>query len=312
MSDLRTHAAEITEQFSDHIDVDSDEVEAQLETLVNDYSVPVDEARRSVTSSYLDEAGMDRDEFTGGGGAGDNATVQVGDIDEDEQWIDVRATVAELFESDSDAISQAGLLGDESGTTRFVAFETSDLPLLEAGQSYELTNLVTDEYQGRYSVKLNKTTDITELDADIEVGDDEETVSGALVDVQSGSGLIKRCPEDECTRVLQNGRCNEHGQVDGDFDLRIKGVLDDGGTVTKVIFDEEATENLTGIGLEEAKQMARDALDTAVVADEMSKEIVGRYYEVTGPRYKGFLLANQVSEVGAIDPEAALIKARSM
>jgi Single-stranded DNA-binding replication protein A (RPA), large (70 kD) subunit and related ssDNA-binding proteins len=312
MSDLRTHAAEITEQFSDHIDVDSDEVEAQLETLVNDYSVPVDEARRSVTSSYLDEAGMDRDEFTGGGGAGDNATVQVGDIDEDEQWIDVRATVAELFESDSDAISQAGLLGDESGTTRFVAFETSDLPLLEAGQSYELTNLVTDEYQGRYSVKLNKTTDITELDADIEVGDDEETVSGALVDVQSGSGLIKRCPEEECTRVLQNGRCNEHGQVDGDFDLRIKGVLDDGGTVTKVIFDEDATENLTGIGLEEAKQMARDALDTAVVAEEMSEEIVGRYYEVTGPRYRGFLLANQVSEVGAIDPEAALIKARSM
>ncbi|ERH03243.1 MAG: hypothetical protein J07HR59_00353 [Halorubrum sp. J07HR59] len=312
MSDLRTHAAEITEQFSDHIDVDSDEVEAQLETLVNDYSVPVDEARRSVTSSYLDEAGMDRDEFTGGGGADDNATVQVGDIDEDEQWIDVRATVAELFESDSDAISQAGLLGDESGTTRFVAFETSDLPLLEAGQSYELTNLVTDEYEGRYSVKLNKTTDITELDTDIEVGDDEETVSGALVDVQSGSGLIKRCPEDECTRVLQNGRCNEHGQVDGDFDLRIKGVLDDGGTVTKVIFDEDATENLTGIGLEEAKQMARDALDTAVVADEMSEEIVGRYYEVTGPRYRGFLLANQVSEVGAIDPEAALIKARSM
>jgi Single-stranded DNA-binding replication protein A (RPA), large (70 kD) subunit and related ssDNA-binding proteins len=312
MSDLRTHAAEITEQFSDHIDVDSDEVEAQLETLVNDYSVPVNEARRSVTSSYLDEAGMDRDEFAGGGGAGGNATVSVGDIDEDEQWVDVRATVAELFESDSDAVSQVGLLGDESGTTKFVAFETSDLPLLDAGQSYELTNLVTDEYEGQYSVKLNKTTDITELDTDIEVGDDEETVSGALVDVQSGSGLIKRCPEEECTRVLQNGRCNEHGQVDGDFDLRIKGVLDDGGTVTKVIFDEDATENLTGIGLEEAKQMARDALDTAVVAEEMSEEIVGRYYEVTGPRYRGFLLANQVSEVGAIDPEAALIKARSM
>lgn len=308
MTDLRNHAAEITEQLSGHIEVDRDEVEDQLENLVTEYRVPTEEARRSVVNSYLDEAGMDRDEFAGSG----DGRVLVGDIDKDEEWVDLRAKLIELWDSDSEAVSQVGLLGDESGTIKFVAFETSDLPLLEEEQNYELTNIVTDEYQGQYSVKLNRTTDITEIDAEIEVGDDAETVSGALVDMQSGSGLIKRCPEEDCTRVLQNGRCSEHGKVDGEFDLRIKGVLDDGATVTEVIFDEEATKNLTGIDLAEAKQMAKDALDTSVVAEEMSGEIQGLYYEVTGPRLGRYVLANEVSEVGQVDPEETLIKARSM
>ncbi len=308
MTDLQTHAAEIAEQLSGHVEVDHDEVENKLENLVSEYRVPTEEARRSVVNSYLDQAGMDRDEFTGSG----DGRVLVSDIDKDEEWVDVRGKLVELWEPNSEAISQVGLFGDESGTIKFVAFETSDLPLLEEGQNYELTNLVTDEYQGQYSVKLNRTTDITEIDADIKVGDDAETVSGALVDMQSGSGLIKRCPEEDCTYVLQNGRCSEHGQVEGEFDLRIKGVLDDGTTVTELIFDEEATENLTGIGLDEAKQMARDALDTSVVAEEMSGEIQGHYYEVTGPQLGRYVLADEVTEVGQVDPEDALIRARSM
>jgi len=308
MTDLQDHAAEIAEQFSDHLDVTEDEVEEKLENLVDEYRVPVDEARRSVTSSYLDDAGLDRDEL----GGGDAEQVEANAIDEDEQWVDLRVEVVDLWEPGSDSIAQVGLLGDESGTIKFVAFETSDLPLLDEGQAYELSNVVTDEYQGRYSVKLNRTTTITEIDADIEVGDNAETVEGALVDIQSGSGLIKRCPEEDCTRVLQNGRCSEHGQVEGEFDLRIKGVLDDGAEVHEVIFDKEATEGLTGMSLAEAKEMAMDALDTEVVAEEMAETILGRYYEVSGPTLGRYVLADDVERLGTVDTEAALIKARSI
>ena len=190
--------------------------------------------------------------------------------------------------------------------------ETSDLSELTEGESYALGNVVTDEYQGDYSVKLNRTTSITELGEDIEVGDDDVTVEGALVDIQSGSGLIKRCPEEGCTRVLQNGRCNEHGEGDGEFDLRIKGVLDDGEAVNEVIFDQEATENLTGIGLEEAKQMAMDALDTTVVADEMAEGVLGRCYRVTGPTLGRYVLVNEMETPGGVDHESTLIRARSI
>ncbi|ELZ75439.1 replication factor A [Haloferax larsenii] len=311
MTDLRTHAAEIAEQFSDHLDVSVDDVEERLESLVNEYRVPVDEARRSVVNSYLDEADIDRDEL--GGGAGGNEETLLNDIDEDEQWVDVRAKVVELWEPRSEAIAQVGLLGDDSGRMKFVSFTTSELPELEEGKSYALGNVVTDEYQGNFSVKLNRTTSITELDEDIEVGDDSTSVEGALVDIQSGSGLIKRCPEEGCTRVLQNGRCSEHGNVEGEFDLRIKAVLDDGNEVHEVIFNREMTEELTGIELDEAKQMAMDALDTTIVEEEMRDDLVGVYYRVTGPTLGRYVLANEVERLSEpADVEELLIKARSM
>ncbi|MDQ2073877.1 replication factor A [Haloarcula sp. NS06] len=311
-SDLRTHATEIHEQFSDQLEIDVDDVVERLDTLVNDYQVPISEARRSVVNTYLDEAGMDRDQLGGGDGGG-NEQVNVADVDAPEEWVDVRATVVELWEPRADAVAQVGLLGDETGTIKFTKWSKSDLPSLEEGKSYALRNVVTDEYQGRFSVKLNRTTTIEELDEAIEVGDDSVEADGALVDIQSGSGLIKRCPEDDCTRVLQNGRCSEHGEVEGEFDLRIKGVLDDGEEVTEVIFDEDATEELTGIALEEAKEMAMDALDTTVVADEMRQKILGRYYRVQGPTFGRYLLADEQERLtGAVDADEILIKARSI
>ena len=309
-TDLRTHAGEIHEQFADHLEVTVEEVAERLDTLVNEYKVPVNEARRSVTNTYLDEAGMERDDISQGGG---NDRVEVADIDAPEQWLDVTAKVVDLWDATSDAVAQVGLLGDETGTVKFTKWSKSDLPALEAGQVYDLRNVVTDEYQGRFSVKLNRTTVIEELDEDIEVGDDAVEVEGALVDIQSGSGLVKRCPEEDCTRVLKNGRCSEHGEVEGEFDLRIKGVLDDGTEVHEVIFDKEATEELTGIGLEQAKEMAMDALDTSVVADEMREQTLGRYYRVVGPTLGRYVLANETDRLaGGVDPEAALIKARSI
>jgi replication factor A1 len=311
MTDLRTHADEIHEQFADQLDLDVEDVEERLETLVEEYKVPVDEARRSVTNTYLDEAGMDRDDLGGGGGG--NEHKDAADIDKAEEWVDMTAKVVELWDPRSDAVAQVGLLGDETGTVKFTKWSKSDLPELEEGGVYNLRNVVTDEYQGRFSVKLNRTTVIEELDEDIEVGDDAITVEGALVDIQSGSGLIKRCPEEDCTRVLQNGRCNEHGEGEGEFDLRIKGVLDDGDDVHEVIFDEEATENLTGITLEQAKEMAMDALDTTVVADEMRTKVLGRYYRVVGPTLGRYVLVNEMEELGAPDDtEEILIKARSI
>jgi replication factor A1 len=310
MSDLRTHAEEIVAQFSDQLDLEADEVEERLDNLVNEYRVPVEEARRSVTNSYLDEAGMERDDL----GRGGTQEVLLGDIDADEQWVDVTVKLVDLWEPRSDSISQVGLVGDESGTKKFVAFKTSDLPELEEGKSYTLSNVVTDEYQGNFSIKLNRTTTITELDEEVEVGDDTSEAEGALVDIQSGSGLIKRCPEEGCTRVLQNGRCSEHGNVEGEFDLRIKGVLDDGADVHEVIFGRETTEELTGVTLEEAKQRAMDALDTTVVADDMRADVLGRYFRVRGPTFGRYLLVDefeQLSAPAAADASALLSDARS-
>ena len=113
--------------------------------------------------------------------------------------------------------------------------------------------------------------------------------------------------------MLQNGRCSEHGEVEGEFDLRIKAVVDDGATVQEVIFDKETTEQLTGTTLEDAKDMAMDALDTTVVAEEMREAVLGRYYRVSGPTMGRYLLVDEFEQLtGPVDAESVLIKARSI
>jgi replication factor A1 len=412
MTDVQQHAEQIHEQFSDTLDISVADVEERLDTLVNEYRVPAEEARRSVTSSYLDEAGMDREELGGeseertietidtpeewvdltvevlqlweprsdsiaqvgllgdetgtikftawatsdlpeleeggvyrlgnvvtdeyegrfsvklnrtttieqvdedidvpeSGGASEER--EIGDIDTPEEWVDLTAKVTQLWEPRSESVAQVGLLGDPTGTIKFTKWAKSDLLELEEGAVYRLGNVVTDEYEGRFSVKLNRTTTIEQVDEDIEVGDDAVTVEGALVDIQRGSGLIKRCPEEDCTRVLQNGRCSEHGEVEGEFDLRVKAVIDDGNTVHETIFNQEATEELADITLEEAKEMAMDALDTTVVADEIRTVILGSYYRVEGPTLGRYVLANEFARLdGPTDAEETLIKARSL
>ncbi|GAA0464288.1 replication factor A (plasmid) [Halococcus dombrowskii] len=308
MTEVHSHAEEIHEQFADQMEITVEEVEERLDTLVNEYQVPIEEARRSVTSSYYDETEVDQESLSDA-----NEQREIGSINTAEEWIDITAKVVELWEPRSDAIGQVGLVGDETGRIKFTAWAKSDLPSIEEGSVYQLGNVVTDEYQGQYSVKLNRTTTIEEVDEEIEVGDNSTEVEGALVDIQSGSGLIKRCPEEDCTRVLQNGRCSEHGEVDGEFDLRIKGVLDNGAEVHEVIFNEEMTEELTGITLAEAKERAMDALDTTVVADDISEKVLGRYYRINGPELGRYVLADEFEQLGArTDSEEVLITARSL
>ncbi|QZA89483.1 replication factor A [Salinarchaeum sp. IM2453] len=308
MTNLQEHAEQVRDRLDDHVDLSIEEVHNRLQTLTDEYKVPIEEARRSLIARYVEEAGIDRAELDE-----QDSVVDIGSIDSAEEWITVEAKVIDLWEPQSDAIGQVGLLGDETGTVKFTKWSKSDLPTLDEDQVYRLSNVVTDEYQGQYSVKLNRTTTIETLDKDITVGDGTQEIEGALVDIQSGSGLIKRCPKDDCTRVLQNGRCSEHGDVDGEFDLRVKAVIDDGSTAHEVILDKETTEEITGITLEEAKDMAMDALDTTVVVEEISQKILGRYYRVSGPVIGRYLLADNLEALGKPETtEDLLIKARSI
>jgi len=224
--------------------------------------------------------------------------VKVVEITESGLWVDLKVKVAQLWEANSDSISQSGLVGDETGSIKFVKWVKADLPNLEEGKSYLLRNLVTDEFQGRFSVKLNRTSQIEPLDVDVEIGSQAAEFSGALVDVQKGSGLIKRCPV--CKRSLAKGVCTEHGKVDGTYDLRIKAVLDDGRRVQDVLINRETTERLVGLTLDDAKQMAMEALDHEVVRGLIESKLMGRYFSITGPRVDRYILVETINEVPAV------------
>ncbi|HTY90020.1 MAG TPA: replication factor A [Methanocella sp.] len=274
---LKELAKEMRKKISElGADVPQKEIEAKLDLLVNQYRVPEEEARRTVFNQYVRDLKLQR----APAGGGDSPLTKIKDITSDGKWISLKAKVVQLWENEKASIAQAGLLGDDTGTIKFVVWTKSDLPPVEEGKSYIFKNLVTDSWQGRFSVKMNKTTTIVPAE-DVEVASNDTEMTGAVVDVQSGSGLVKRCPE--CNRILVKGACVDHGKQEGEYDLRIKAVIDDGRTAQDIILNQEMTYKVTGIDIKVAKKMAMDAVDPAVVYDEIKRILLGKYFTVKGP-----------------------------
>ena len=285
-------ATKIEARFSElGVKVQTSEIETRLDQLINKFKVPPEEARRNVINFFLKQHNIPKTDFFA---PRETPVVKASDIKEDAKWVTLRSKVVQLWETNHESISQVGLLGDESGRIKFTTWAKAGLPSVEEGKSYLFKNVVTSEWQGQFSIKLNKTSEIVPITEEIEVGSTSVEHSGAIVDIQSGSGLIKRCPE--CNRALVKGACGEHGKVDGIYDLRIKAVMDDGEKVQDLLMNREVTEALIGITLEKAKEMATEALDQAVVLDVIKSKLVGRYFVVSGPRLDRFILVNTIRQ----------------
>lgn len=312
-------AERIRDSFADEYqDYDLDDIESLVERFQrmglgnND-----DELRRAVITSVAEDEGVDRGTLLGvsgegGGGDGSADSVGVQAVKElgDEQWVSMENVKAvQLDEHESDSIIQTGRLGDEDGTVRFVAWSASfEEPPLEEGKVYNLDPVVTDEYEGRISINLNKTTEIEEVDdVDFEVGEDTDAVEGCLVSInRDRSGLILRDAE--------TGEYVSSDEGDTEHDLRLMGVLDDGTSAQDVVIGRGLTEELTGITEDEATEMAMEHLDRSVVADAMAERVLGRYYRIEGVKIGRYLNADSVEmldEAPEFDEEL-LIEARSM
>jgi replication factor A1 len=279
-------------------DIDAAYVQDQLDKLQNRFKVIRSEAERSVVSSILRNQSIKRPKGKGES----NTLLTVGLIDAPDRWINMRIRVVDIWNSDSDSINQVGLVGDESGTIKFVSWKKSDLKPIEKDKCYSIENVVTDEYEGRFSVKFTKNTKIAEIDDDIEVEYATAEFTGILVDIQGGSGLIKRCPA--CNRALAAGVCVDHGAVDGVYDLRIKGVLDDGIKTVRALFNADRTTQLTGIDLDAAIALATDALDMNVVGEQMSDALISKEFVVTGSDMGDTILVESVKEItGTVSKE---------
>jgi len=217
------------------------------------------------------------------GDRGINVEVQV--LDCETKTIDGRDGETEIL---------SGVLGD--GTARLPFTDWEPRPELAVGESVRIEDSFVREFRGVPSVNVSEFSTVEGLDRTVEVDKSapryaigEAVESGGLFDVElvgtavairDGSGLIERCPE--CGRVTQNGQCRSHGEVDGEDDLRVKAILDDGtGTVT-VVLDEDRTAEIYGGGLETAREHARDAMDREVVADAIREEVVGREFSARG------------------------------
>jgi replication factor A1 len=222
----------------------------------------------------------------------------------------VRAKVIQEWEVTHERMFQSGLLADESGTIKFVIWREEGIERLEEGKVYNVFYALVDEYNGRLSLNLNTATCLAE-EGDIEVASGDTTAMGAFVALTQGSGLVKRCPVEGCNRVLsRQNYCPVHEiQPDFKYDLRIKGWLDNGEKTWDVLIQKANVESLTGITLEQAREIAENnPLGMDEVFLRMRDTILGRYVTCKGREIEGRILASSCSfEHFSPDKLAALL-----
>ena len=287
-----------------NVEQEAADVSTRYYMLVNEWRVPAAEATRTVVQAMLKKHGIETKYWQTGGTA---PLVTVDHVKADNEWLSLRAKVVQIWENRSDKVARTGLIGDSTGVIKFTVFAKNEDIIPDGfaeGNSYVFENVVSSVWNGQFSVKGNKNSTITPCDA-VEASRKTETITGVITTIGTGSGLIKRCPE--CNRALVKGSCGEHGKVEGRFDLRIKAVLSLFGTndLIDLIISTEATEALTGLSVAKAKDMAMDALDTQVISDKFTKELVGRYYEVTGAMlHKDSMLVETIKPVNVYSPES--------
>lgn len=227
---------------------------------------------------------------------GDTIEAKIADITEVGQWLNVEAKCVQLFDPSSDSIAQTGLLSDETGTMKFTKWAKANLKeKFEEGKSYRIENVIADEYNGRFSIKLNKNSVIKELDKDIESSYSETEFYGNIVNISPSSGIIKRC--ETCKAVVQKGVCKAHGKVKSTLDLRVMGNIDNGLAVQSFLLKRQETEALLGKSMDALQEEVREAMDNSIVVTEIEGKLLGRYATMKGIQMDDLMIANSVEVI---------------
>jgi hypothetical protein len=86
--------------------------------------------------------------------AASGAIVALGKLEKAGRYVDIEATVKTLWEPSSPKMQQVGLLEDETGTTKFTSWVSSDVSMVAEGERVRIRDAAKNWYQGRCSVAL--------------------------------------------------------------------------------------------------------------------------------------------------------------
>lgn len=216
---------------------------------------------------------------------------KVGDLNEEGKWVSLRLKVVKLWDSKSDAISQTGIVADETGEISFVSWKKSNLPKLKEGENYLIKNAVVDSWNGKKQIKFNSRTKIKFIDEDIEV-DSSNSVEGTITGIIPKSGYIERCPE--CNRVLIDGCCPVHIEVEPKEDIRVKASLDSNPSV--FVANGEIAEKMLDLQMEQAKKIDKEDLGYL-----MEVKLVGKKFSFTGRNLDNNFIVEDFQEIEGQD-----------
>ncbi|UPV75227.1 OB-fold nucleic acid binding domain-containing protein [Halorussus limi] len=81
--------------------------------------------------------------------------IPIGKVEDvDRKEVSIEGRVTQLWDADSSAIQQVGLLEDESGRTKVTVWKNSDQPWMEEGERVQIRGAARNWYEGRVSLAV--------------------------------------------------------------------------------------------------------------------------------------------------------------
>ncbi|MDR3205643.1 MAG: single-stranded DNA-binding protein [Candidatus Methanoplasma sp.] len=250
--------------------------------------------------------------------AAESAEIKIGDIRDGAGNVTVTGRILSVETRNitvkgETKVVHSGLIADDTGKIQFSAWNDYNLkekdsiciknayirswkgiPQLNLGDRCEVSK-VADSFGVIDAAASSRKTvaDIMSIGGGLDV-----SISGTVVDLRGGSGLINRCPQ--CNRSVLNDECTAHGKVTPVFDLRMKLTIDDGTGAISAIVNRQDTERITGVTLAAAEGLAKARGDTEIVAREMAPKIIMKRITVTGnvlsDEYGPMMIVKKVEE----------------
>lgn len=212
--------------------------------------------------------------------------------------INIKVKVTKLFEPKSDKVYQSGIIGDETGSINFVIWNSSKpTKKLTEGKVYTSMFAACNKFKDKCSLALCL-DETTESEGDIDVKSSTISMVGNIVTINEGSGIIKRCPVEGCGRTLNRmNYCTTHEiQKDFKYDMRIKGVIDDGVESKYIHVSAKLTEQLLETTLETAIKKAENTpLGADTILLELREKLVGRYFAIEGSDMDGRIIVSKIT-----------------
>ncbi|MFH1322922.1 MAG: hypothetical protein ABIH80_03685, partial [Methanobacteriota archaeon] len=226
------------------------------------------------------------------------AELRDGDVNVNAAFTILSIEPREIITKDGSKNILNGIGADDKTKAPFTSWVL--LPELVAGNTIDVKNAYVRSFRGVPTLHINENSKVTKLEKSIEFKEPKKfmirdiiesegafdvVIEGNILSVRPGSGLIARCPE--CSRVIQKSMCRVHGKVEEKLDMRIKAIIDDGTGAMTLVLNAELTQALSGITIEQAKEIAKAAMSQNAVEEEVKKKLLGKMLTARGNMSKG-------------------------
>ncbi|MGB3906893.1 MAG: Single-stranded DNA binding protein [Methanomethylovorans sp.] len=256
--------------------------------------------QRSIVEKLPEDPSLPKDEkiFT--------QTKKIIEINPSDLLVSSQGVVTEIYHRDiivkgKDTIIIEGVIADDTGKLPFsswvpmegvdignaINFRDAHVRLFRGIPSLNFTHMTSWELLPDNKCPFSKNKIMTDEPSYISIGSVLEkdglfdvVVTGNIISVRPGSGLIERCPT--CNRVIQNNVCRAHGTVEGIRDMRVKAILDDGTGAVYIMLNRELSEVIYGRSMEEAENIAKLSMSKDAVYESMKRSLIGTYLAVRG------------------------------